>query len=132
MTILRRAAALPLLSLAVLACQTPTPDTAAKPANAVSCRESYLDVKNPSREPLDIYAYISGLPTYIATASPGQTTVSLAGTPLENKGGALYGVQDGHTVTNAGVPSSTFTITRRCQRASGSGAPLHAGEVTVG
>ena len=111
------------LAIIATACQrhlttSSAPRDAASGANVVDCNgDSYLDVNNPSRASLEVYAYIgttSG--TYVGTASPGFTHLSLAGTPLDHKNGSLYAMQNGQIVTNAGVPSSTVTITRRCDR----------------
>lgn len=110
---------LALFAVGLVAChQGPATTSAPKSAlaNPVDCKgESYVAVNNPSNASLDVYAYIGGGPgTYIGTASPGTARVSLAGTALDHKNGTLYGMQNGRIVTNAGMPNTTFSITRRC------------------
>ncbi|HXT15835.1 MAG TPA: hypothetical protein VN706_09405 [Gemmatimonadaceae bacterium] len=114
-----------ILALAAAACQSSqsSPSSSAPrqaASNITTCDgEPYLDVNNNTGAPVDIYAYLgTAAGTFIASASTGFSRVSLVGTRAERANGSFYAMQNGRSVTNAGVPNSTVSITRRCDRAA--------------
>lgn len=68
-----------------------------------------LEVSNPARVPVDVYAQLgqNELPVFIATITGGRGDVALDGTPAGRRGAYFFARLDGKDVPNA-------TLRRRC------------------
>ena len=91
------------------------------PANALQCDggEPYLDIVNLSNGPIDVYAYANNVQdSFIGTAGPSETRLSLVGTPLEHVSGYAYAVPTGAPSNSVAVNDTrrSVILTRKCDR----------------